>query len=84
VPVAKDEVQELPRAQGEAGLAVWWRTYADSVERADHDLKLLLDGIKAKGRWDQTVVIVVADHGESLGDHGELLHGDELCTADLD
>jgi arylsulfatase A-like enzyme len=76
VPVAKDEVQELTRAQGEAGLAVWWRTYADSVERADHDLKLLLDGIKAKGRWDQTVVIVVADHGESLGDHGELLHGD--------
>ena len=31
-------------------------------------------GIKARGR--PTVVILVADHGESLNDHGELLHGD--------
>ena len=27
------------------------------------------------GIWDKALVILVADHGESLGDHGETSHG---------
>lgn len=28
-----------------------------------------------QGLWDKAIVILVADHGESLGDHGESSHG---------
>ena len=31
--------------------------------------------LRASGALEKTVVILLADHGESLGDHGELSHG---------
>jgi arylsulfatase A-like enzyme len=31
--------------------------------------------LTAKGWWDKSLVIVISDHGESLGDHGEASHG---------
>ena len=63
-------------SHGEAGIAVWKTEYAKAVARTDVDVKVLLDAVKARGNWDRTVVLVVADHGESLGDQGEILHGD--------
>jgi arylsulfatase A-like enzyme len=35
----------------------------------------LLDEIRAAGGLDRTLVVVTADHGESLGEHGEATHG---------
>jgi arylsulfatase A-like enzyme len=63
-------------SHGEAGIAVWKAEYAKAVARTDVDVEVLLDAVKARGNWDRTVVLVVADHGESLGDQGEILHGD--------
>ena len=34
-----------------------------------------LDQLRAAGQLTRTIVIVVADHGEALGDHGEAAHG---------
>jgi hypothetical protein len=42
----------------------------------DGDMAALWVALEARGRLDKTVIVVVADHGESLNDHGELLHGD--------
>ena len=36
--------------------------------------KLLAD-LRAAGRLDRTLILVAADHGESLGEHGERTHG---------
>jgi choline-sulfatase len=35
----------------------------------------LLDGLAIDGRLEETLVVVVGDHGEMLGDHGEQTHG---------
>src|SRR5262249_47054281 len=35
----------------------------------------LLRQLKLRGLYDGTVIAVMADHGESLGDHGEGTHG---------
>jgi tetratricopeptide (TPR) repeat protein len=35
----------------------------------------LLDGLTATGRRSNTLVVVASDHGEGLGEHGELTHG---------
>jgi arylsulfatase A-like enzyme/Flp pilus assembly protein TadD len=34
----------------------------------------LLEGLEERGQLDNTAVVVVGDHGESLGDHGETYH----------
>ena len=43
------------------------------IAAVDHALAPLLDDIRASSR--PTLVIVTADHGEALGDHGETTHG---------
>lgn len=47
--------------------------YLGEVAWTDHALGMLLDRVAALPR--RTLVIVTADHGESLGEHGELTHG---------
>lgn len=49
------------------------RPYDGEVAFVDHALGPLLDRLKTLGR--PTLVIVTADHGESLGEHGETTHG---------
>lgn len=34
-----------------------------------------LDKLRAAGQLDRTIIMVVADHGEALGEHGEAAHG---------
>ncbi|MEE2750471.1 MAG: sulfatase-like hydrolase/transferase [Myxococcota bacterium] len=72
----RDLVMETMNRAGAAGQKVWNAHYADAVSWMDHDIALVLDALKETNRMENTVVIVVADHGESLGQHREMLHGD--------
>ncbi|MEZ5419995.1 MAG: sulfatase-like hydrolase/transferase [Vicinamibacterales bacterium] len=49
--------------------------YDDEVHLLDARLGEFLDRLSADGRLARTLVVVTADHGESLGDHGESTHG---------
>ena len=49
------------------------RAYLGEVAYVDTALAPLLEKARDAGR--PTVVVVTADHGEGLGDHGELTHG---------
>ena len=49
--------------------------YAGEVAATDAALAPLLQPILDAGKATDTLVIVTADHGESLGDHGEATHG---------
>lgn len=71
-----DPLQVQVSKVGEPAVAVWRQTYAESVARMDIDVKRVLEAIDKRGRKDKTVLLLVADHGESLYDHLELLHGD--------
>lgn len=48
--------------------------YAAEVAYVDHCVGLLLDGLAERGRLEDALVVVVADHGEGLGEHGESTH----------
>jgi len=77
VPIAgQDPLQTLVNSVGEPAVKMWKNHYADAVNRMDMDIAVVLDALKSSKRWDNAVVLIVADHGESLNDHGELLHGD--------
>ncbi len=48
--------------------------YDGEVAFADQSVAAVLDELARLGLLDRTLVAVVADHGESLGDHGEETH----------
>lgn len=70
----KDPLQVAMEQLGARGEEAWRAAYAASVARMDVDVGVVLDAVERRGK--RTVVMLVADHGESLNDHGELLHGD--------
>jgi arylsulfatase A-like enzyme/Tfp pilus assembly protein PilF len=49
--------------------------YDGEIAEADLQLGRLLQALEADGRAARTVVAVTGDHGEELGEHGELTHG---------
>jgi arylsulfatase A-like enzyme/Tfp pilus assembly protein PilF len=49
--------------------------YDGEVAYVDYSLGKLLSYLKENNGFDTTLVILTGDHGESLGEHGELTHG---------
>jgi len=49
--------------------------YAGEVAFVDHAIARLLETLRTLELDDETIVIVTSDHGEMLGEHGELTHG---------
>lgn len=43
--------------------------YDGEIRYVDHEVGRLFDALRADGRFDDTIVIVTSDHGESLGEH---------------
>ena len=44
--------------------------YFGMISEVDEQLGRLWDGLRDGGHWDDTFVVVTADHAEMLGDHG--------------
>ncbi|WP_299237452.1 sulfatase [Natronomonas sp.] len=56
------------------------RLYDAEISHADAELGRLFGWLRRTGRWDDTVVIVCADHGELHGEFG--LYGHEFAVYD--
>jgi arylsulfatase A-like enzyme len=54
--------------------------YDGEIWFTDQQFGRVLDELRAQGLWDKTAIIVVGDHGESLGEHGIVAHGYHLYT----
>jgi arylsulfatase A-like enzyme len=83
MPIAPaDDVHPLHRAildldvitapREESAMRLLRAQYYGMVTEVDAQLGRVLDMVKARGEWDDTCVVVAADHGEQLGDHGLL------------
>lgn len=48
--------------------------YDRGIRQLDFQLAKLVTWLKAQGLWDQTLVILLSDHGEEFQEHGKLLH----------
>lgn len=48
--------------------------YSGEVAYVNAELGRLFSDLEEKGRMEKTLVVLTADHGESLGEHGELTH----------
>lgn len=69
----------IPRADINQANRAWTAaTYWNAVAQADSQVGALVARLKALGVYDDTVLLVTADHGESLFDDGFLGHGHML------
>lgn len=57
------------------------RPYDGEIAYTDAQLGRIVSALRASGALDRTIVAVVGDHGEALGDHGEEDHGIFLYEA---
>ncbi len=49
--------------------------YDGEIAYADELVGRLVAFLKSRGLYERSLIIVLSDHGEGLGDHGELEHG---------
>jgi arylsulfatase A-like enzyme len=61
----------------------WIHFYDGEIRYMDLHLGHLFDALRADGTWDDTLVIVTADHGELFGEKGRWGHGEYLSEEEL-
>jgi arylsulfatase A-like enzyme len=49
--------------------------YAGEIRFTDTEIGLLIDKLKADGRWDEMLVWIISDHGDAFGEHDAMGHG---------
>lgn len=57
--------------------------YAGEVRYWDEQLGELIAGLEQRGLYDETLIVVVSDHGEEFGEHGGFWHGTTLYEDQL-
>ena len=60
-----------------------YTSYDDEVVHVDQIVGRLVRYLKTHQLYDQSTIIIVSDHGEGLGDHGEQAHGLFVYDEDL-
>ncbi|MHC4243743.1 MAG: tetratricopeptide repeat protein, partial [Planctomycetota bacterium] len=48
--------------------------YAGEIAYTDHCIGRVIEKIKEVGLYDSSLIVITGDHGEMLGEHGELTH----------
>lgn len=57
--------------------------YRKSLRWLDAQFATLLAGIAERGLTERTLIVLVSDHGEGLGDHEQVLHGPNVYEEDI-
>jgi choline-sulfatase len=64
----------LPYDPPEPFLSRYGKTYDGAIATSDAIIGSFLDDLRRLGVYDRAIVVLTADHGEGLGDHGEEQH----------
>ncbi len=57
--------------------------YAGECAYVDHYVGVLLDTLRRLGLYDDTLIVLIADHGHPLADHGKFLKGGDRMYNEL-
>lgn len=57
--------------------------YAGEVTAVDDALGLVLETLRDQGYFDDSIVVILGDHGHPLADHGKFLKGDDRMYNEL-
>jgi len=70
IHVMNDKKRRTP-----ADVAAFQTLYDGRVREADRLVGELIEGLEERGRLDDTILVLVGDHGQLLGEHGHVGHG---------
>jgi arylsulfatase A-like enzyme len=76
VMAAGEPLSERVRASFQA-----W--YDGEIAFADEQIGRLFEWLREEGRFDETLIIVTSDHGESLGEHQLIGHGNAMYDPEV-
>ncbi len=68
-----EAVMRLPETKApstEAGMRRLRAQYYGMISEVDAQLGRIFAALRERGEWENTIVVITADHGEQLGDHG--------------
>lgn len=74
VPFAGN-LAETPAPESEKEMRQLQAQYFGMISDVDEQLGRLFDEIRALGMWEDTMILITADHGEQLGDQGTIDKG---------
>ncbi len=57
--------------------------YAGECAYVDHYVGVLMDELKRAGLYDRALIVLMADHGHPLADHGKFLKGGDRMYSEL-
>ena len=57
--------------------------YDGAIASMDHELGLLLDTLRRRGVLQNTLVVMLSDHGEAFGEHGPFTHGNNAYVEEI-
>ncbi len=72
-----------PDPADKALIAEMKELYKGEIRYWDKHFGRLVDGLKQRGLYDDTMVVVLSDHGEEFGEHGGFWHGTTLYDEQL-
>jgi len=72
ISVIDREARSVP--QGASFPPEFNAAYASRVQRMDSCLGKFMDGLKKNGMYDDSIIVVTSDHGDSLGERGRWGH----------
>ncbi|WP_164893079.1 sulfatase-like hydrolase/transferase [Mesorhizobium sp. M7A.F.Ca.US.010.02.1.1] len=55
-----------------------FNAYLNALKIGDQALGQILDSLKQSGKLDSTLVVILGDHGEAFGEHGNYVHASAL------
>jgi arylsulfatase A-like enzyme len=52
--------------------------YRQKVRQVGQRIEGIVSLLKETGRWDNSIFIILSDHGQAFGEHNQMFHGGEL------
>ncbi|MER8981149.1 sulfatase-like hydrolase/transferase [Mesorhizobium sp. M0491] len=60
-----------------------FNAYLNALKVGDQALGQILDSLKQSGKLDSTLVVILGDHGEAFGEHGNYVHASALYEENI-
>jgi hypothetical protein len=81
LPLAAHYPYDYPGKPADQGDGL--QAYLDSVSYTDGFLSRLIERLLAAGLLQDTLVVLVGDHGESFGEHGTVIHNNSMYEEEV-
>jgi len=77
-PKTLQAIDKKNLAVTESDLAHIVSLYDGNLRAADHAVEKVLQALRSRQRWNDTVVLITSDHGEAFSEHGRMLHNNTV------